>query len=73
MTKHWSRQTGYRGMTFWAYRDQLHAVVRENILARNRRFEVYSWSRLDSRHQTLPEAKRRVLELLQEGSSYAQH
>lgn len=63
-TQHWAKQTGYRGVPYWAYRDQLHAVVRENITMRNKRFEVFSWSRLDSRHQTLASAKARVLELL---------
>jgi hypothetical protein len=68
----WIAERGYRGTAYWCYRGQLHAVVRENISMRHRRFEVYHWSRLESRHETLPAAKRRVLELLKEGSSYAQ-
>jgi hypothetical protein len=61
----WAKHTNYRGQTCWRYCNQLVAVVRENPRSYNRRFEVLCLpTRVDSNHQTLGAAKRRVLELL---------
>jgi hypothetical protein len=60
-----SKRTDYRGRPYWCYQEQLHTMVRENVLLRHRRFEVFHWSQFDSKHQTLAAAKKRVLELLE--------
>jgi hypothetical protein len=60
-----SKRSDYRGQPYWCYQEQLHAMVRENVLMRHRRFEVFHWSQFDSKHQTLAAAKKRVLELLE--------
>lgn len=63
----WSpRLTGYRGQAYWCFKGQLHAVVRENAIMIHRRFEVYHWSKFDSKHETLAAAKRRVMQLLED-------
>jgi hypothetical protein len=36
-----SKRTDYRGQPYWCYQEQLHAMVRENVLMRHRRFEVF--------------------------------
>jgi hypothetical protein len=60
-----SKRYAYRGQPNWCHRDQLHAVVRENVLMMHRRFEVHHGSQLDSKHETLASAKNRVMELLE--------
>ena len=64
--KGWSKKLrGYRGQIYWVYEQQDYAMVRENVLRHHRRFEVYHWSQLDSQHETLAAAKKRVMQLLE--------
>jgi hypothetical protein len=60
----WAQHFGYQGRIYYRWRDIVSTVVYKNVLQRHRRFEVHHWSRIESQHQTLAAAKRRVMELI---------
>jgi hypothetical protein len=63
----WRRVIGHRGTVSHIFDGNLHVCVRENLLIRNRPFEVLEYSRRVSGHETLAETKisvlRRLIEL----------
>lgn len=67
MNRDWSKAHGYRGRIYYRWRCIVSTVVYENILKCHRRFEVHHWSKVESSHETLAAAKRRVMELILAG------
>ena len=65
----WKLHTGYRGLKSWVWREEWQVVVREDLLARKRRFRLLECCREVARFDTLKEAQtealRRLIELAQ--------
>jgi hypothetical protein len=64
MNKDWQLKIGYQGKRFHVWGGLWQVVVYVDVLARRRRFTVLEFSREQSRHQTLAEAKAQVLQRL---------
>jgi hypothetical protein len=65
-TGKWERRDGYRGIVSHVYDDQLHVVVREDMLAAKLPYRVFVYSGEVSRHASMEEARLEVLKRLVE-------
>jgi len=63
-TGKWEKRRRYRGIVLHVFDDNLHVVVREDLLALKLRFRVFVYSRKASQHASLEEARLQVLRRL---------
>ena len=57
----WEKRQGCRGIVSYVFDDNLHAVVREDILDRQVPVAVFVYNREVSRHESIMEAQREAL------------
>lgn len=66
----WQLRIGFKGLASWVWREEWQVCVREDILARRRRWRVMEANSEVARFDTLKEAQidtlRRLIEMAQE-------